>query len=122
MGNRPSTAIVMFQMTLFAQAPTDKERVSLVEKCSLRYLKRKPAATDFDTWNQAATALEQGVSVHEIVVREYERTYGAGSVKSVTVVKDISNLEGMAAKYEKCGAPCPCAAWHALPDCTRILC
>jgi hypothetical protein len=51
---------------------------------NLRYFGSRPPATDFNTWQQAETALQSGISIKELVRREFIRDFGADSVQCAT--------------------------------------
>jgi hypothetical protein len=48
---------------------------------NLRYFESRPPATDFETWQQAETALQSCLSVKELVHREFVRDFGPDSVQ-----------------------------------------
>ena len=60
------------------------------------------ARTDFDTWAQAEAAIQAGVSVEELVRREFTRTYPAQDVAAVTIVKNLKPIANLVATYDKC--------------------
>lgn len=55
---------------------------------NLRYFESRPPPTDFETWEQAETALQAGVSMPELVKREFVRDFGPDVIT--------------------CAPPCPC--------------
>jgi len=46
----------------------------LQQRNNLQYFQPRPPATDFSTWAQAESAIKQGMTVKELVLREFTRT------------------------------------------------
>lgn len=57
------------------------KRPTITGRRNLRNFKFRKARTDFETWEQAESALQNGVSVEELVRREFVRTLGEGEVQ-----------------------------------------
>jgi hypothetical protein len=50
---------------------------------NLRNFQSRPPPTDFETWKQAEVALQSGLTVKQLVTREFERNFGPDSVQCV---------------------------------------
>lgn len=57
------------------------QRPTITGRRNLRNFRFHKARTDFQTWEQAEAALQNGVSVEELVRREFARTYGEDQVQ-----------------------------------------
>lgn len=75
------------------------QRPTITGRRNLRNFRFHKARTDFQTWEQAEAALQNGVSVEELVRREFARTYGEDQVQKVTVVKNELKLGGLYGAY-----------------------
>ena len=60
--------------------------VDISRRRNLRNYESRRPATDFEVWRQAEEALQKGVSIPELVKREFERTLGPGSVECAPVL------------------------------------
>jgi hypothetical protein len=53
---------------------------SIAGRRNLRNFHMRMPATDFETWKQAEEALSHGVTVHELVRREFSRDFGDDAI------------------------------------------
>lgn len=57
------------------------KRPTITGRRNLRNFKFQKPRTDFETWDQAESALQNGVTVEELVRREFVRTLGEDQVQ-----------------------------------------
>lgn len=84
----------------FHEPPVDISR-----RRNLRNFESRRPATDFEVWRQAEEALQKGLSVPELVKREFERTLGPGSVECATLCLKLRLFVAFAAHLLTRGAP-----------------
>eukprot|EP00892_Ulva_mutabilis_P005047 jgi/Ulvmu1/2914/UM147_0012.1 len=87
-----------------AAYPPDEDEVKrpvITGRRNLRNFRFRKARTDFETWEQAEAAIQNGVSVEELVRREFARDFGEDQVQKVTVVKNELKLGTLVGAYEK---------------------
>lgn len=83
----------------------------------MQSLARRAQRTGFDTWGDAEEALAVGMAMHDIVTKEFERTYPEGEIVNVTMAVEDHHLRRLVDRYNACA---PSLVLHSIDRSTSL--